>query len=42
LGKIFHPDAKTGLQVIKLDHNNFGTEGLEYLSEGLSINKNVT
>jgi len=28
--------------MVKLDHNNFGSEGLKYLAEGLSMNKVIT
>lgn len=28
--------------MVKLDHNNFGSEGLAYLAEGLSMNKTIT
>jgi len=32
------PETKTNIAVLKLDHNNFGTQGLKYLAEGLSRN----
>ena len=42
LGRLLAPEAKANLLMVKLDHNNFGSEGLNYLAEGLSMNKTVT
>jgi hypothetical protein len=42
LGKLLAPEAKANLLMVKLDHNNFGSEGLNYLAEGLSMNKTIT
>jgi len=42
ISKILMPAANTCLQVLKLDHNNFGSEGIKYLSEGLCMNKTIT
>lgn len=42
LGRLLAPEAKTNLLMVKLDHNNFGSEGLNYLAEGLSMNKTIT
>lgn len=41
IGKLIHPDMKTNLKVLKLDHNNFGSEGLNKIAIGLSSNKNI-
>ena len=38
LSKSLHPIAKPTIQILKLDHNNFGSEGMKCLSEGLAIN----
>jgi Ran GTPase-activating protein (RanGAP) involved in mRNA processing and transport len=35
LSKILVPEAKLNLQVLKLDHNSFGSEGIKALAEGL-------
>jgi len=42
LGRLLAPEAKANLLMVKLDHNNFGSEGLNYLAEGLSMNKTIT
>ena len=36
------PETKSNLTVVKLDHNNFGSEGLSFLAEGLAMNKVIT
>jgi len=36
------PEAKSSIQVLKLDHNDFGSEGVKALAEGLSQNKVIT
>ena len=41
ISRILHPKANTALTIVKLDHNNFGSEGLMKLAEGLAINKTV-
>ena len=41
LGRILHPKANTMLQIVKLDHNEFGSEGVKQLAEGLALNKTV-
>lgn len=38
LGRILHPALETSLIKLKLDHNRFGTAGLEKLAEGLARN----
>ena len=38
ISKSLHPLAKPTIQILKLDHNNFGAEGMINLSEGLAIN----
>ena len=41
LGKALHPKMqaiKPEIQILKLDHNNFGAEGVMALSEGLAVN----
>jgi Ran GTPase-activating protein (RanGAP) involved in mRNA processing and transport len=42
LSKILVPELKLNLQVLKLDHNNFGSGGVEFLAEGLCQNKVLT
>lgn len=42
LGKLFAPEARTNLVIVKLDHNSIGSEGLKYLAEGLCRNSVVT
>ena len=42
LARLIHPKANTNLQILKLDHNDIGSKGLEYLAEGMAINKTVT
>jgi Ran GTPase-activating protein (RanGAP) involved in mRNA processing and transport len=41
IGRLLVPSAKTNLTHLKLDHNSFGAEGLKFLAEGLSMNKNI-
>ena len=36
-----HPRGNSSLKIVKLDHNEFGSEGLRRLSEGMAINKTV-
>jgi len=42
ISQAVHPKANTNLLVLKLDHNDFGSEGMKRLSEGLSLNKTIT
>jgi Ran GTPase-activating protein (RanGAP) involved in mRNA processing and transport len=42
LSSTVHPKSNTGIQVLKLDHNNFGSEGVKRLADGLSLNKSIT
>ena len=39
IAKALHPKNPTDIQVLKLDHNQFGWEGMAYLAEGLAVNK---
>ena len=41
IGKLLLPDMKCALKVLKLDHNNFGSEGLKHIAEGMAANKNI-
>jgi len=41
IGRTLHPKTNTNLLVVKLDHNEFGAEGLRRLADGMSINKSV-
>ena len=38
LGKALHPKLQPQIQILKLDHNNFGAEGVIALAEGLGVN----
>lgn len=38
LSKALHPKNQPQIQILKLDHNQFGSEGVIALSEGLAIN----
>jgi len=38
LGRVLHPRMEITLQKLKLDHNEFGTEGLKQLAAGLCMN----
>ena len=42
LGKLMMPRITNNIAVLKLDHNNFGSEGLMYLAEGLAMNPIIT
>jgi len=42
ISQTIHPSANTTLLVLKLDHNNFGSEGMKRLANGLSLNKTLT
>lgn len=41
IGRSIHPKANTNLVIVKLDHNEFGAEGVRRLAEGMAINKTV-
>ena len=36
---MMHPKVNPNIQILKLDHNEFGSEGLVHLAEGLAVNK---
>lgn len=38
LSKALHPKSQPMIQILKLDHNNFGSAGVIALSEGLAVN----
>jgi len=38
ISRALHPKSQPQVQVLKLDHNQFGSEGLINLAEGLAIN----
>jgi Ran GTPase-activating protein (RanGAP) involved in mRNA processing and transport len=42
IGNMVHPKTLTTLQILKLDHNEIGADGLKLLAEGMAINKNIT
>ena len=41
IAKALHPKNPTDIQVLKLDHNLFGWEGMAYLAEGLAVNSTL-
>ena len=41
VSRLVHPKTNTNLQILKLDHNEFGSRGVIALSEGLAVNKTV-
>ena len=41
IGKLLMPDMKCYLRVLKLDHNNFGSDGLKFIADGMATNKNI-
>jgi len=41
IGRSLHPKSNTNLVIVKLDHNEFGSEGVKRLAEGMAINKSV-
>ena len=41
ISKAIHPRANTAISVLKLDHNEIGSEGMKRLSDGLAINKTI-
>lgn len=38
LSKALHPKMTPTIQILKLDHNNFGSAGVNALAEGLAVN----
>lgn len=38
LSKALHPRSQPQIQILKLDHNQFGSDGMIALSEGLAVN----
>jgi len=38
LSKAMHPKLSPQIQILKLDHNQFGSDGVIALSEGLAVN----
>jgi len=38
LSKAMHPNLSASIQILKLDHNQFGSDGVIALSEGLAVN----
>jgi hypothetical protein len=41
VSRAIHPKSSTNINILKLDHNEFGAEGLRRLSEGMAINKTI-
>ena len=41
ISKLVHPKAGTSLEILKLDHNDFGSKGMIQLADGLAINKTI-
>ena len=41
LGKLLTPKMGTSLSVLKLDHNPFGSQGLNHLAKGIRMNKEL-
>lgn len=41
LGKLLTPKMGTNLTVLKLDHNPFGSPGLNHLAKGIRMNKEL-
>ena len=41
VGKLMHPDMKRNIVNLKLDHNAFGSAGMDMLAAGLRMNKVV-
>jgi Ran GTPase-activating protein (RanGAP) involved in mRNA processing and transport len=42
LGNLMHPKSNGSIQILKLDHNDIGADGLKTLTNGLAINKTLT
>ena len=41
IGKLLSPKVGTNILILKLDHNEFGSKGMQHLSEGLAINRQI-
>lgn len=41
VSNLMHPKSNTNIEILKLDHNDFGSKGMIALSEGLAINKTL-
>lgn len=41
ISSMLHPKAQTNIEILKLDHNEFGSKGMIALSEGLAICKSL-
>lgn len=41
IGKTLHPRANCNIQILKLDHNDIGGQGVTALVEGLAINQSL-
>jgi hypothetical protein len=41
ISRVIAPKANTGIMVLKLDHNEFGSEGMMRLADGLAVNKTI-
>ena len=41
IGNLVHPKSNTSLEILKLDHNEFGSKGMIALAEGLAVNKTL-
>jgi Ran GTPase-activating protein (RanGAP) involved in mRNA processing and transport len=42
ISRILHPQSPSSITILKLDHNNIGSEGMNFLSKGLTMNKNLS
>jgi protein phosphatase 1 regulatory subunit 37 len=42
LSRVLHPSAKLNLSILKLDHNPFGSAGVEHLCKGMLQNQTIT
>jgi len=38
ISRVMHPKMKPTIQILKLDHNEFGSQGVINLAEGLAVN----
>lgn len=41
ISKTLHPKVNNTLSILKLDHNEFGSDGVIALAEGLAVNPNL-
>jgi len=41
IARTMHPKSNTAVSVLKLDHNDIGSEGIQNLAHGLAINKTL-